>query len=70
MMKWVNFLSCHGNQPYFVKQQLLSKYIEHMLCFILQTSVGESLQREAIKKKMMKQVRVKINNVTAHLEAF
>lgn len=71
MMKWVNFLSCHGNQPDVVtqKKQLLSIYIE-LLCFILQTSVGESLQREAIKKKMMKQVRVKIKNVTTCLVFF
>lgn len=30
---------------------------KHILCFVSQTSVGESLQREAVKKKMMKQVR-------------
>lgn len=34
--------------------------ILHMLCFFSQTSVGESLQRESVKKKMMKQVRGKV----------
>lgn len=41
--------------------RLLSKYTEFIfVCFFPQTSVGESLQRESIKKKMMKQVRRKI----------
>ena len=31
--------------------------------FVSQTSVGESLQREAVKKKMMKQVRGRIKDL-------
>ncbi len=72
---WYRCLHCWGNQTIFCKEKIfvqisagilseISSCLPNLFCFVSQTSVGESLQREAAKKKMMKQVRGKKKNFT------